>query len=99
MIDEIGVQTGSRILEWGAPGIVVILMLGLIVAMYRHFAKQIDYWRDELSRERAAHEQTRAAQIQDIRNLAIAGEAFRQTSERYSAFMEASAHWLDRGKE
>lgn len=87
-MDEIAVQTSTRILEWGAPGVVVVLLIGLIVGMYRHFSTQIQYWRDELSRERTAHEQTRASQIQDIRNLATAGEAFRQTSER---FMDAIA--------
>lgn len=83
MIDDVGLQTGTKILEWGAPGVVVILLIGLIIAMYRHFLKQIDYWRDELARERTAHEQTRLSQIQDIRNLATTGEAFRQTSERF----------------
>lgn len=83
MIDDVGLQTGTKILEWGAPGVVVILLIGLIIAMYRHFLKQIDYWHAELERERTAHEQTRLSQIQDIRNLATTGEAFRQTSERF----------------
>lgn len=97
MIDEIGILTGQKILEiWGPPGIVIILLLGGIVLLYRHLMRLNDRTYAELEKERAAHQATIQEQKEDIRNLAKAGEAFRTATERHSASIDTLTRLLER---
>lgn len=70
MIEE-GIGTALKGFTDASPvlGGVIILLLGALIWQNRFYGGIIREIKDELTAERADHQKTRAAQIEDIRNL------------------------------
>lgn len=94
MIDDVAIQTSKEILTWGPSGVVIILMIALMVFMYRHFLRRETRYETALEAEKNAHMTTIHAHMEDIRDLAKAGEAFRIATERLTS-LEATIRLID----
>ncbi len=73
----------TTILQWGPPGVVIILLLsGVVVTRGHHEAivNDRDQWRAAYEKECSAHDETRAALAEASRSAAAAVETARTTT-------------------
>lgn len=89
MIDQIAVDTSREFLSWGPPGVVILLMIAGMIFMYRYFMRRELKYEAAIEAKDKALQDTLRAQMEDIRNLAKAGEAFRVATERITSLETA----------
>ncbi len=73
----------TTILQWGPPGVVIILLLsGVLVTKGHHDAvvTDRDQWRQAYEREVEAHDETRTGLVEANRSAAAAVETARTTT-------------------
>lgn len=96
MIDQVAVDVSREFISWGPPGLIILLMIAGMVFMYRYFTRRELKYEAAIEAEKAAHRETIRSQMEDIRNLAKAGEAFRVAQERSNAATDMLVRWLER---
>lgn len=73
----------TTILQWGPPGVVIVLLLtGVVVTRGNHedVKAERDRWRQAYERECAAHDETRQALAESSRAASAAVETARTTT-------------------
>lgn len=81
----------TQILQWGPPGVVIVLILTGVLVTKGQLAQmkdERDAWKTAYEKEVAAHDQTRAA----LGDLTKTGEANLQSSQTALALLQNLGH-------